>query len=73
MAVGLEGTHAELVGQCIQLPLKASDSFRVGRAFIRVLPGLFPVANGLFGAGRLGVVMRYQFGLGLHHFGKPCF
>ncbi len=44
--------------QQLQPSGQVADGFLIGRTPRRVLAGLLPVANGLVGAGRLGIVMR---------------
>ena len=49
---------------------EVGNRFDIGRALHGALPGLLPVADGLGGAPRFGVVVRHQLGLGLDRVGE---
>jgi hypothetical protein len=49
---------------------EVDNRFDIGRALDGALPGLLPVADGLGGAPRFGVVVRHQLWLGLDRLGK---
>ena len=55
--------------QLVQPPLKLRGRFRHSRAGGGSPPGLAPEGDGFFGEPGLGVMLREEFGLGLHHFG----